>query len=208
MDLDECRGCNLCQPVCPFEAISIEDRTDGLPFDTQVRISEEFCEGCGFCVTACPYSSIVMRGMTNDTILERIDSLLMGDGGKKPVAMAYVCERSVNLSTTLNDARTKFAGSEDVAVMVVPCIGVISLRLMEETFKAGAKGLMIIGCRALDCHYRQGADRVEELVKPESMIGLEDKVERVKIFLVSRFEDEKLVEDVNEFVDELKKNNF
>ncbi len=50
IDYDKCNMCMLCQTVCRFYAISIEN-------DIPVII-EEYCEGCGACGLVCPTDAI------------------------------------------------------------------------------------------------------------------------------------------------------
>lgn len=46
---EECIGCAACIPVCPEEAISMEDK---------IHIDEAKCTGCGICIPTCPVGAI------------------------------------------------------------------------------------------------------------------------------------------------------
>jgi len=48
---DECVGCETCVPVCPVEAISMQD-------DIAV-IDQDTCTECEACVATCPVEAIV-----------------------------------------------------------------------------------------------------------------------------------------------------
>ena len=50
VDPEECVGCETCVPVCPVEAISMED-------DIAV-IDQETCTECKTCVEECPVEAI------------------------------------------------------------------------------------------------------------------------------------------------------
>src|SRR5690606_25198804 len=39
VDLPNCNGCNRCVEDCPYEAIRLVPRTDGLPFPRQAEVS-------------------------------------------------------------------------------------------------------------------------------------------------------------------------
>ncbi|MGK7345638.1 MAG: hydrogenase iron-sulfur subunit [Candidatus Nitrospinota bacterium M3_3B_026] len=206
VDLEKCKGCNLCQPVCPFEAVSITPRTDGRPYDTQVEIFPARCEGCGFCVTACPTSGISMGEMTRDSMLEDIKSLMAPAEGEKPVILCFMCERSMTLSNVLSDDERSLAGEPAAAVMVIPCAGVLEPDLVGAAFKDGAKGVVVVGCRPLDCHYREGNERIEEATDPANITGVDESAgERIKVMLVSRFEDEEVVADIKKFLEIVRK---
>lgn len=53
----KCSGCNVCNTVCPVEAIDVG------------RVDERSCLYCCKCVDACPTDAIDMSGDTNDTLL-------------------------------------------------------------------------------------------------------------------------------------------
>ena len=49
VDKEECIGCGLCEHVCPFHAISVEETA---------RVDSGRCMGCGACVDQCPRSAL------------------------------------------------------------------------------------------------------------------------------------------------------
>jgi len=50
VDADECVGCETCVPVCPVEAIKMED--------DKAVIDQETCTQCKTCVDECPVEAI------------------------------------------------------------------------------------------------------------------------------------------------------
>lgn len=59
-DEDLCIGCGACEPLCPFDARSVEDG--------MVQLADERCFGCGRCIIDCPEDAITLgfqagRGM-------------------------------------------------------------------------------------------------------------------------------------------------
>ena len=52
IDPNLCIGCNKCQEVCRFEAITVTDQ--------QYDVSPINCEGCGYCARVCPVAAIKM----------------------------------------------------------------------------------------------------------------------------------------------------
>jgi heterodisulfide reductase subunit A-like polyferredoxin len=66
-----CTGCNICSSICPFGAISKNDK--GV-----AQVDEEICKGCGICAAHCPENAIVMERLTNKQILSHA---LAGFGG-------------------------------------------------------------------------------------------------------------------------------
>jgi Fe-S-cluster-containing hydrogenase component 2 len=50
VDSEECVGCETCVPVCPVEAISMQDGV--------AVIDQETCTQCEACVSTCPVEAI------------------------------------------------------------------------------------------------------------------------------------------------------
>ncbi len=51
VDKDKCVTCGVCGPVCPVEAIKIDDKA---------VIDKDACISCGACVPECPSEAIAM----------------------------------------------------------------------------------------------------------------------------------------------------
>lgn len=72
VDEEKCIGCGLCESVCPFKAIRLEQTEKGRVARTIVAS----CKGCGVCGAGCPQKAITMRHFTDAQILAQIDSLV------------------------------------------------------------------------------------------------------------------------------------
>jgi len=71
VDEEKCVGCGLCESVCPFKAIRVEQTEKGRVAKTIVAS----CKGCGVCGAGCPEKAISMQHFTDDQLLAQIDSL-------------------------------------------------------------------------------------------------------------------------------------
>jgi heterodisulfide reductase subunit A len=70
VDEERCSGCGICEPLCPYRAISY----DGEP--RVAKINEAVCKGCGVCAAACPGGVISARGFTDAQVLAEIEGAL------------------------------------------------------------------------------------------------------------------------------------
>jgi len=63
-----CGGCGICVPLCPFNAITLEEKV--------AKINEAVCKGCGVCTAACPATAIKANHFTDEQIFSQIESAL------------------------------------------------------------------------------------------------------------------------------------
>lgn len=55
-DIEKCKQCGLCWPVCPEDAIIVDKETGKL-----IGIDLNYCKGCGICEKVCPFKAIEMK---------------------------------------------------------------------------------------------------------------------------------------------------
>ena len=72
VDEDECVGCGLCETVCAYSAIVLQDAEVG----RAARTIAASCKGCGVCAAGCPEMAISMQHYTNDQLFAQIDAVL------------------------------------------------------------------------------------------------------------------------------------
>ncbi len=216
VDLESCKGCVLCQQACPFEAMKVVPRTDGEPYEQQAEVVPTRCAECGFCVNACEFNAVSMGEWSKSAFQDHIESLLQpessGNGSSaKPSVIVFVCERSFDQEKFFNPKKTRLAHNEEIASMTIPCIGVVSPAIVDYSISAGAKGIIVVGCRGLDCHYREARRRLA--FTDNSSISYRFLVEKmdepnVKIMLVSPFDVDSTIKEIDEFNELIKSNNL
>lgn len=67
VDPDVCVGCGVCTPMCPFQAIKLEEG--------KANVIKALCKGCGTCVTACPTAALEQSHFKNDQVLAQVKNV-------------------------------------------------------------------------------------------------------------------------------------
>ena len=75
-----CNGCSSCERVCPYGAITYQDKEFRMPDrTTKVRrvasVNPAVCQGCGACTVACPSGAMDLNGFANNQIMAEVDAI-------------------------------------------------------------------------------------------------------------------------------------
>ena len=75
-----CNGCSSCERVCPYGAISYEDKEFRMPDrTTAIRriaiVNPAVCQGCGACTVACPSGAMDLNGFASSQIMAEVDAI-------------------------------------------------------------------------------------------------------------------------------------
>ncbi|MDI9646365.1 MAG: CoB-CoM heterodisulfide reductase HdrA2 [Archaeoglobales archaeon] len=194
---EKCIGCRICEKVCEFKAIKVEDRA---------KIEAAACTNCGVCVSACPTNAIDMGYFDNSGIQAMIDALAE-ERNADPLILAFACwycgYGAADLAGTM-----RLQYEPNVRVIRVLCTGRINPEWILRAFQNGVDGVLIIGCRLGECHFKKGnlraSERVEALKKVLEKFGLD---KRISCLWVSSGEAEKFSNSVNEFVEKIRELN-
>lgn len=178
VSLSNCNGCARCFADCPYSAVIMQPRTDGLPFENQAVVNADLCTACGICAGACPTA----------TPFRRTADLVAG------IDMPLLPVREIRQRTV--DAMTRLVGTDrvivygclpgaglaalenlDVGVVALPCVGALPPSFIDFAIsRRHADGVMLVGCAAGDCYHRLGVDWMEQ-----RLAGLRDPYLRQRV---------------------------
>lgn len=193
VNLDYCTGCGFCADDCPYEAITMQERSDGNSvFLQEASIITGNCVSCGICTGACP-SSDTFRHVTGlplsrastlksgiemphrnvEMLRQRIERALDGTGGTDKILLVG-CEHGVDIRTY---------ATREVASLWLPCIGMLPPVFIEYALSKGAAGVLLAGCRKGDCYHRLGGDWLGSRLNDGRRPVLRRSVDRSRIGL-------------------------
>ncbi len=75
-----CNGCSTCERVCPYGAITYEDKEFRMPDRTTAirrvaKVNPAVCQGCGACTVACPSGAMDLQGFSSKQIMAEVDAI-------------------------------------------------------------------------------------------------------------------------------------
>ena len=75
-----CNGCSTCERVCPYGAITYEEKEFRMPDRTTkirrvAKVNPAVCQGCGACTVACPSGAMDLKGFASNQIMAEVDAI-------------------------------------------------------------------------------------------------------------------------------------
>ncbi|UCH01664.1 MAG: hydrogenase iron-sulfur subunit [Candidatus Bathyarchaeota archaeon] len=195
--IDNCKFCELCTKVCPYNAILV-DRENKI-----TEVIEAACAGCGNCGAECPSDALIMRHFTDEQIIAQIDAITEQDANMKIVA--FCCN-------WCSYAAADFAGVSrmqqptNIRIIRTMCSARVSEKFIARAFARGAAAVLVAGCHLNDCHYidanYQTKKRVERFWRRMERRGV--RKERLQLLWASAAEGERFASKVREMAETVK----
>jgi coenzyme F420-reducing hydrogenase delta subunit/Pyruvate/2-oxoacid:ferredoxin oxidoreductase delta subunit len=174
LDTKKCTICLTCYRLCPHNAIS--------PMNRRPVFDDLACKLCGICAAECPMDAIQIHGFTDQQISSQIkDAEGLKDPERDsppPAIMAFCCRNSALEAAELAVFRDLHI-PEGLVLIRVPCAGRVDAHDLIGAFRAGADGVMVLGCHPESCKSVRGNDlacwRVETIKEALAEAGLEQE---------------------------------
>jgi ferredoxin/coenzyme F420-reducing hydrogenase delta subunit len=198
VDLSHCNGCARCAEDCPYEAIRLVGRTDGLPFPTQAQVNAALCTSCGICVGACPSSTPFRRSEELKTGIDLPDFTLK-ELRERTIAAAKMLQgpaRVLVFACEHGGARRL-----DGAVRL-PCVAMAPPSLFDFVLSQNlADGVAIAGCAESACFSRLGVAWTQQRIAGMRDPYLRARVprERIATIWASAFATRGVIADIASF---------
>jgi heterodisulfide reductase subunit A len=150
---DLCNGCNACVPICPVNAITMQEN--------KAKIDPFQCTGCGACIPVCPQEAIDFKNSTTKQIVATLRGVLTDKAAGEVRVVAFV-DKNVGYTGMdfLGLDRTNYP--ENIRIVSVPTTAILGLKHLLYAFAFGADGVMVI----------EGTQEIDEKFTKKRMIDL------------------------------------
>jgi quinol-cytochrome oxidoreductase complex cytochrome b subunit/coenzyme F420-reducing hydrogenase delta subunit/Pyruvate/2-oxoacid:ferredoxin oxidoreductase delta subunit len=186
VDLANCNGCTRCMSDCPYNAITMERRSDGRPFEGEAVVDPGYCVGCGLCAGACPTSTPFRRMSDLVPGIDMPDRSIASIRADADREASRLSERTrIIIFGCMNAGVAEACRSNAVGVVSLTCSGQLPPAFIDYVISRNlADGVIIAGCADNSCLNRRGGawttDRVERRRDPR----LRERIPSARLGLV------------------------
>jgi quinol-cytochrome oxidoreductase complex cytochrome b subunit/coenzyme F420-reducing hydrogenase delta subunit len=186
VDLANCNGCTRCRNDCPYNAISMQMRSDGRPFEGEAVVDPDLCVACGICAGSCPTSTpfrrmselipgIDLPGRSIAEIRADVDAEGARIAGSGRI-MIFGC---------INAGVAVACRAAGVGVVSLNCTGQLPPSFIDYVISRNlADGVLIAGCSENGCYNRFGTRWTAARLAGERDPYLRARVPRARIVAV------------------------
>lgn len=188
VDLANCNGCARCFADCPYGAVAMLPRSDGRNHPREAVVQTDMCAGCGICAGACPSSTpfrsvalfrtgIELPQRPMSALRDELEGAIDGLRGAR-TTIAFACEYG-----------SRPDEQEGVAVLNLPCIGMLPPSFVEYALRGGVDGVFVVACSAGDCEFKSGDELLRSRLAGERDPRLRASVARERLYIAQCADD-------------------
>jgi quinol-cytochrome oxidoreductase complex cytochrome b subunit/coenzyme F420-reducing hydrogenase delta subunit len=204
--LESCNGCQRCEQDCPYNAIQMHPRSDGLAFDREAVVNPALCVSCGICAGSCPTSTpfrrksalrpgIELPAHTMADLRDQIDGAQLPTTGSR--IMVLGCRHGAVIEP---------GWDSHVAIQTQPCVASFPPSFIDYILSRNlADGVVITGCGDGGCFERYGNDWAQARIDGRRDPHLRSRVprEKIRIIWASPTDSNKLKRAIKDFAESL-----
>ncbi len=185
VDESHCTGCTTCYQDCPFDAISMVDRSVPSRLSEKVaRVDPDLCVACGICSGSCAPMGVGPPGRAGRDQLHEVEQFIEEHApGPDDIVLAACCNGLGSPQALLSASGNGSAGT--VLPFETGCSGSVHTSVIELLLRRGAGGVFLLTCPNRDCRYREGPKWLFERVYNDREAELRDRVDKRRVRIAS-----------------------
>jgi len=177
VDEARCSGCTQCYHDCPYEAITMVQRS--VPSDLSeivARVDPSLCVACGICSGSCAPMGVGPAGRTGRDQLRATDEFIHQRNPAADNVVLITCSHGLG-------SHPKLLSVPGVLPFASGCSGSVHTSVIELLLRSGAGGVFVLTCPGRDCLYREGPQWLHERVYNDREAELQPRVDKRRVRL-------------------------
>jgi coenzyme F420-reducing hydrogenase delta subunit/ferredoxin-like protein FixX len=142
-----CSRCGICVAVCPFEAISKDEK------ENKIILDVEACRVCGLCVSACPLSAIDLIYYDVDSLINQVQEQMAEAEAK---TLVLTCRGSNPQNYDISEM-LKEENVENYVSLRLPCVGRVPPEFYLKSLASGVDKVLVLQCEEDFCRFKKGS---------------------------------------------------
>ena len=183
VDLNHCNGCTRCADDCPYSAIQMSARSDGMKYDFEAVVIPELCVSCGICVGACPTATPfrTRSALVPGIDLPSLPAVDIRDRIRTAAALLRGNRRILSFSCRDSTSAKELRAAGE-AVIEVECMGQIPPPFFDYILSRNhADGVFLTGCSNGACRFRFGAEWTAQRIHRQRDPRLRKRIDDTRI---------------------------